>query len=250
MAVGPEDAKTLERFADPKAVYESYSALRNRLASGELKAVTPFPKDGTPEAKSAWRKEAGLPEAPEKYDLTGLTVEETDKPIVDAYLKAAHENNLSPDQAKALLKTRADIVAKAKADQTAAYDAKKQETSDKLNAEWGADYRRNQNLIAGLLDAHMANNPDLKGNVLRAVETNAEYARFMAAVALKINPTATLFHAGTEGAPGGLEARLAEIKKLMTTDRKAYNDPKISGPEGEYPRLLKAYENIHGKPFK
>jgi hypothetical protein len=249
MAPTPESLKTLERFASPKAVMESYEALRARMSSGELKSNVPFPAAGTPEQQAEWRKTQGLPEAPEKYDLTGVTVDEVSKPVVDDFLKVAHATNMTPDQAKAAIKWRNELIAKQVADGEAAYAKAKQETADTLTVEYGKDYRRNMNLISGLLDSHMGNDADLKTNVLRAVETNPGFARGMVQMALAINPTATLFPAGTEGLAGGIEARLAEINKMMKTDRKAYNDPKISGPDGEYFKLLRAYENTNGKPY-
>lgn len=243
------DDQTLARFASPKAMYESYAALRAKMSSGELKAVTPFPKDGTLEAQAEWRKGQGLPESPEKYDLTGLTIEESEKETVDEYLKAAHANNLNPDQAKALLTTRATLIAAQKAKQAEVVAQLEQETSDALNAEMGADYRRNMNLVAGLLDSHGKGDAAFKDSVMLAVKRDANFARFLTATALAINPTATLFPAGTGGSPGGIESRLAELNKMMRTDRKSYNDPKISGPDGEYFKLLRAYENANGKPY-
>jgi hypothetical protein len=38
--------KTLERFQSPKALYESYGAIRQKMAAGQLKEVTPFPEKG------------------------------------------------------------------------------------------------------------------------------------------------------------------------------------------------------------
>src|SRR4051812_488884 len=39
--------KTLERFQSPKALYESYGAIRQKMAAGQLKEVTPFPEKGS-----------------------------------------------------------------------------------------------------------------------------------------------------------------------------------------------------------
>ena len=44
----------------------------------------------------------------------------------------------------------------------------------------------------------------------------------------------------------GVETRIAEIELMMRKDRKAYNDPKISGPDGEYQRLIAAREKMKG----
>jgi hypothetical protein len=64
------------------------------VSSGELKANVPFPEKGTDEEKAAWRKDAGIPDKPEAYDLKfedGFVVGEDDKPMVDELPQAAHE---------------------------------------------------------------------------------------------------------------------------------------------------------------
>ncbi len=60
--------KSLQRFASPEALTDSYMSAAERIRSGELKTV--LPKDAKPEELAAWRKENGIPETPDKYDLT------------------------------------------------------------------------------------------------------------------------------------------------------------------------------------
>src|SRR3546814_10458699 len=63
-----------------------------------------LPIYATPEQIAEWRKEQGIPEKPEDYDLkfdNGLVIGEADKPLVAAFLKASHATNVTPAQAKA-----------------------------------------------------------------------------------------------------------------------------------------------------
>lgn len=245
--IAPGDA-TLERFASPKAMYESYAALRARMSSGELKAVTPFPSAGTPEQQAEWRKSQGVPEAPDKYDLAGVEFTDADKPVIDDFLKFAHGENIPGDLAKKVIGWRKQLVESQKAQQAEAFAKATQETSDALNTEYGADYRRNMNAVANLFESYMPPNPDLKANVLKAVQSNPDFARAMVKIALDLNPTATLFPAGTGGDMSGLHNRIGEIEKMMKTNREAYNkDVAISGPNGEYMRLLRIRDQLKEK---
>mgnify|MGYP000100175251 CR=1 FL=1 len=55
----------------------------------------------TDEELAEYRKANNIPEAPDKYDLTfdsGLVIGKEDKPIVDSFLKYAHDNHYDNDR--------------------------------------------------------------------------------------------------------------------------------------------------------
>ena len=69
LAGGDEkELKRLSRFASEADVYKAYRELEKKKSSGELKQA--LSKDATPEQIAEWRKENGIPETPDKYDLT------------------------------------------------------------------------------------------------------------------------------------------------------------------------------------
>ena len=245
-------AQRLSRYASPVALADALIAAQNRIASGEVKAA--FPKDGKPEEISAWRQTNGIPEAPDKYDLNlgnGLVVGADDKPIVDGFLKAAHGANMHPDQVKQTLNwyyEEQNRQAQVRAEQ----DAKDRIAAlDTLNAEWGPSFRRNVNLIENTVIARFP--PEIRDAIKSARLGNGkgmfndpEVMRAFAALALEINPAGTVVPSG-EGDPAkSVNDRIAELEKLMRTDRRKYNsDPKLSGPDGEYQKLLAAREKLN-----
>src|SRR5690242_14053786 len=92
-------AKRLERYGSIKDVANALIATQNQISAGELRSA--LKANATPEETAAWRAENGIPEAPEKYDLTmpqGIVFGEDDKPFVDSFLKAAHGANFRPEQ--------------------------------------------------------------------------------------------------------------------------------------------------------
>ena len=140
----------LKRYASPKAWTESAFALRQKLSAGELKSA--LAKDATPEQVAEWRKDNGIPETPDKYELKDLTIPETDKPIVDKIIAKMHAANATPEQVKAAVgsyyEQLNDMV---EARQEA--DLKMKETAeDALRAEWGGEFKANMNGVRGILD--------------------------------------------------------------------------------------------------
>lgn len=245
--------KRLERYASPKAVAEALLTVQQDIGAGKLKSATAFPDKGTDAEKAAWRTENGVPESPAKYELkfeNGLVVGEADKPIIDKFLETAHASNMPPGQAKAAVEWFFKNREERQAAALEAFEQQKVATASTLRAEWGDSYARNNNVIGSLLDAHIpAEETELKTLIKRAVETNPKYARFMAAIGLEVNPLATVAPGTGASQVSAIEDRIVAIEKLMraapgSVERKQYNDPKISGVDGEYSRLLAARDKL------
>ena len=245
----PDALKTLERFNDPTAVWDSYAALRGKLSSGELKAVTPYPKDGTPEQQTAWRAEQGIPTDPKGYKVelpAGVVLGEDDQPYVDGFLQHAHKSNLPPQAVNAALTWWGEERAR-RAEAAAVANAQvKQETEDKLRSAWGEEFRPTMNRIQSLLDANLPAGSELRGKILNTVDTSAEFANLMASIATQINPVPSLPGAGAESQVSSIGDWLSKADKMMRTDRKAYNNSEYSRDYGKY---ATAYKSHTGKEW-
>ena len=136
------DAKVmsrLSRYASPKALADALFNAQNKLASTR----PALGKDATKEQISEYREALGIPESPDKYDLTGYTIGEKDKPLIEGFLAKAHATNQTPEQVKAGVDAYYDIVSKLTEDR-AQQDATWARTgTDELRGEWGNDFRRN-----------------------------------------------------------------------------------------------------------
>lgn len=230
ISADPKHAKTLERFASPKNIFESYTALRQKVDSGELKPVSDFPKDGTPEQQAEWRASQGLPDSPEGYKLAfsdGLVIGEHDAPIVEGFLTAAHQANASPEQVNQILGwyyAEQERMLDAQETKDAAF---LQESEDMLRSEWGADYRTNINMIRGLVDTMPADVRELFLNARlgdgNALLNHPDMARWLVMNARTINPVATVVPGVGANVSGAIDDEIASIEKMMRTDRSAYN---------------------------
>jgi hypothetical protein len=100
--------------------------------------VSAFPDKGTDEQKAAWRAENNVPAAADKYEIKladGKALAETDKPLVEAFTKDAHERNLPAgavnDAVNWFVTARAERAEAAKVE----FDQKKKDTAAALGAE-------------------------------------------------------------------------------------------------------------------
>lgn len=239
--------KRAQRYQSPREVFQALIAAQNKISSGEFKSA--LPENATPEQLAKWRTDNGIPETPDKYNLNfdnGIVIGEEDKPFVDNFLKHAHENNLTEKQAKAVIAFHYQDMER-QAEETAKIDNQDmQKTQDELNAEWGANYRRNINAIEGLLQFFPENVRDsLKGGRLpdgTGIFNNPDIVRAFASIALDLNPAGVVTPGGNENSLQTIENRIDEIQKVMRTDRRAYNsDPKM---QAELKSLIEAQSKI------
>lgn len=229
----------LSRYASPEAVADALIAAQNRIASGEMKSV--LPKDAKPEEIAAWRKENGIPETPDKYDLNfqnGIVIGEKDKPIVDGFLKRAHESNMPPDQVKNTVQWYYEEQVRQSEARAAKDQSEKSEALDALNAEYGQSFRRNVNLVEGVLSQFPESvREKLKGARLpdgRGVFNDPDVFRGFVALALQANPAGTVVPAGGGDPAKGTLDEYQAIQKVRAENRAAYSkDDKMQVRERE-----------------
>lgn len=251
LAGGDEkELKRLSRFASEADVWKAYRELEKKKSSGELK--TPFPEKGTAEEIALWRKENGIPEAPDKYDLTfenGLVIGEEDKPIIDKFVSAMHEKNATPEQVKAALSTYYAALAEQKQAQAEADVSFKDTSLEELREEWGGDFKKNVNAVAGLLESA----PDSVKEIFDAARTadgkivgnHPDVVRWLAQMAFEINPAATVMPGSINNPSSAIADEIASIEKMIANrDDSYWKDPK---KQQRYQELLSAREKIGAK---
>jgi hypothetical protein len=237
-----EALKRLARFPDQQTLWKSYRSLEQTISSGEYKK--PLAENATPEERATWRKENGLPEKPDEYVAklalpNGLVIGEAEKPVVAELAAVAHESNLDPKAFNGLVAKYYELQDQARQKQEDADAAFKLESEEALRKDWqGPDFRRNltavNNLIAtwpeGLASTVLAG----RGPDGRKLGDNPAFIRQMAALALELNPAATLVPAGTTDAGKSVQARLDEIRELRRNDPNKYDqDKKLQAEELE-----------------
>lgn len=249
-----EHLKTLERFATPKALYDSYGALRQKMSSGELRQITPFPDKGTPEDQAAWRTTNGIPAKSEEYLANfkapeGVVLDDDDKAVLGKLSASAHASHLPPAAFNA---TASWFLAEKKERVEARQDKDSQSfasSEDAMRAEWGPGYRENVARISAFLDIAPKGIKDAVGNARKAdgspLMHDPDFLRFMVDTARTINPAGVVL----PGAGGNLAQSVAdEINTIETTMRE--NRSKYDKDEKMQARLRELYgarDKLQGK---
>ena len=247
---GGDEAKLKRagRYADPAAIFDSLTQLQDKIARGELRST--LPKDATPGQIKAWREEQGIPEAPDKYDLGDLKVADADRPVIDSFLKAAHQANMPADVAKATVgwyyaEVERQTEQRAEMDKQAAKAAE-----DQLREAWGpAEYRANLNSVKGLLATAPESVRDrlMHGRLADGTPIlgDADTIRFLLGIALEINPATSLDLPSGSNTASAIDDEIRSIETKMRKDRAAYNrDEKM---QARYRDLVAAREKVRSR---
>lgn len=227
-----EDEKLMKRLGDmssPRAVLDWARNAEKKLS--EIPRVPVLPENPTEEQVAKYREAIGVPNDPDGYleGLTdGLVIGEDDKPILQDFLKVAHDKNLPQSHVNATLDWYySELEERQKA--LAEEDRRAQiENHSTLKSEMGREYDVHMGTYERLLDTA----PEGLGDRLRAgrlsdgqpIGSNPDFVRWMLDMAYKVNPLASVVPAdGGAMTPGAVDQIINEAETLMRTDRKAYN---------------------------
>lgn len=211
----------LGRYQSEKAFVEA--AKKDRDAA-RAKSAAKLPDNPTDDELVAYRAEYGIPEAPEGYYeklADGLVVGDADKPFVDMFLKEMHGSNAPPAVVNAALDAYYGIVEEQAAAESTAAKALEQASIEDLRSEWGADYKRNLNVMHGYLETLPAVVADAfrhgKGADGLPLGYNADVLRWLTAQAMEANPVATVVPGAGANQASAIAEEMAAIKAKMGT---------------------------------
>ena len=238
-----KELKRLQRMKTPEDIHKSYRALETKQ---QTEFIRKLPDGATEEQVAEWRKEMGIPEKPDAYDLPkveGYEWGEADKPMLDVFLGKMHAAHADQKQIDSALGAYAELVTQTKEHQ---YNLDKNDDEvcvDGLRAKWGNEYRTNLATAKQLLNDTENFSPELS-QMLREARTpdgnrliyNPDLWEVLADMGLQ-----------QYGAGAGLtgdakvqhSARKAEIETIMKTDMSRYWQ---EGLDKEYNEIL-AKEN-------
>lgn len=217
----------MQRYASPEAALGALVAAQNRIASGELAPV--LGKAPTPEQLKEFREARGIPETADKYDLgKDIKIEDSEKGLMSKLFEAAHGSNQTPEQVKSVVKAWRDIQAEAAQALQTKDEEGRDRIADELRTEWGPEFKRNVNLINGLLDG--AGSQSLKNVILDArlpdgtkFGNSKEVMKLLVGLALVQNPTGVVVPGAGGDPSAGIREEIAKIQKVRSENRKAYD---------------------------
>lgn len=261
MAGGDDKAlNILKRHADPSSVTKKLLEQERLISSGKIREK--LPENATPEQLSAYRKDNGIPETPQGYDINnigeGLVIGEADRPLVNTFLDNMHASNSSPETVRAALASYYKIEESARAE-IATKDANyMRESSAELRSAWGGNFDANMNATSSLFAATLPESLKSEdGTALFAharmpdgtlLGNRADFIQWCAAMELERNPAATVVPAG-----GNVSQTISNEKAALEAEMKNLNGPYWRGPEAakkqdRYHKLIEAEERMAKKP--
>jgi hypothetical protein len=241
--------KRLERYSSPKDALDALIAAQNKIASGGLK--TSLPDKPTPEQLAEYRKDNGIPEKPGDYDIGkgSLPITEADKPVIDSFLKAAHDANFTEGQAKQALgwffqNQQAELNAK-----VAAEAVQREVNTEALRKDWGSEYQLNLNMVNNFLNTAPTGLADQLAGARLADGTpmmdSVDALRWLASTAREINPVATVVPGSGTGNLDTIVTEKAKIEKLMGDYKSEYHKgPGAQAMQQRYRDLVDVEEKL------
>lgn len=220
--------KFLGRYQSPDSAIKKFKEINDELKSGKYRK--PLGEDPSDEELAAYRKDNGVPDKADGYLESlpeGLVVGDDDKPYVDQFLTAMHGLNAPPQFVNAALDTYYKVAQEQAQEQAEVDHASDQQCVDTLREEWGADFRRNQNVLNSYLATLPAEVADaIKGgrdNNGVPLSMNPVLLKWLTSEALEKNPLATVVPGAGANQAQAIADEMAEIEKVMRTDRGRYN---------------------------
>ena len=234
-------ARLLERYTSPDAVGKALMSAQHRIRSGELK-LRPGP-EATEEQLADWRLQHGIPETAKDYDVPILLdgkyedLDEFGKASIDAFRGTFHELDMPPEHAEKIMSVANDVAVQQMERQAETDAIRQEDTEDSLRMDWGADYKKNIALNAQFMQDKLgdswqsfvtARTPE----GLRLAD-DPKFNKFINQMAR--SEGGTVLQTGETVAGHNVQARIEEIRKVMSTD---YSKYKREGLDVEYSKLL------------
>lgn len=230
--------KVLERYASPKAFFDAHLGLVKKISAGELKNVAPAPPEkATPEQLADWRKENGLPVETKGYvDAIklpdGVVPGDADKPLLEGFAASALEANMPPAAYNAAVNwyfknLDAQNKQRSEADHNQAGEAVRV-----LEAEWGPEFKANQNRIGALF----ADSPEVADMIFTARDAKGrilgntpEFCRAIAQAHKAAYPAYSATTPDNAASSQSVATEMTKIEGLMGDPRSTYNEKNSSG---------------------
>lgn len=245
-----EVAKFLGRYQSAAAAIKAFKQQHGDLRSG--KYLKPVDENSTDEEKAAWAKALGVPDKPEGYLEKlpeGLVIGDDDKPAVNAFLAKMHESGAPKGVADAALQAYYGIVEEQAAATSEANENARRAGEDALREEWGADYRRNLNVVKGFAGQLPEGVADaLMGGTAPdgiRLANKPEVIKWLAGLALEANPLATVVPGAGSNQASAIGEELDALKAKMGDRNSDYwKGPTAAKQQARYRELVEAQQKI------
>jgi hypothetical protein len=174
-------------------------------------------------------------------------VGEEDRPLVDAFLKSAHESDMPQSMVTKALGWYYSQQEQAMQEVAARDQEFTSECQTSLRAEWGAELQLNNKIAMDVLNTAGEDYRDTiltaRGPDGRRLGDSPQFVRWLASLGREINPVATLVPGSGTNAMQSLMDEKASMEKLMGDhDSEYWKGPKAEGMQARYRAIIEAEE--------
>ena len=220
-------ANLLGRYGSVDAVGKALMEARQKISSGEYRK--PLGDNPSDDELKAWREANGIPLEASGYqiDLGGKELSDAEQGRVNQFLESvALPNNLTPATVNALLswdQQREDQYAEELSQSDLQY---RQQSTDALREQWGADYRTNVNLMKSLFDQAPE---ELQNNFFGArladgtlLGDNPDVLNLLVGLAREINPVSAVVPGAGANASQAISDEMSKLTTMMADPESEY----------------------------
>ena len=220
--------RELKRYGSVGGLWQKIENQNKLISQGAHKIAPALAEDASPEEVAAYRKAAGIPEAPDGYGIRfapEFKASDGDNAALQAWLGHAHSKHMTPAAAKAGVEWyQAQAIAAREAEAAAAHEARI-EAQVELRKEFGPELKRNLQLADEFLDKY----PGLAA-IVDVNRPNPAVLKDIIGLAREFADEEALY--GGDGAGGGksIDDEIAALKdksfagKLSQAEDARYND--------------------------
>jgi len=220
--------RVAEKFTSPAEVVKSYAALQSRLGRSVVK---PGPDAGVEEL-AAYRRQLGVPESAEGYDVQlpedlppALASDAAGEALQRDFLKAMHEAGASNDVVQKALDWYYGNAAQGLAQQEKSAAERRAEAEASLRHEWGGDHERNltfaRRAVQSFGDSAFVDFLESQQAEGVKLGDHPAFVRAFAAIGRSMGEDVPLSGAGENGG-GRLQARIDAVHALQDSDPQRY----------------------------
>lgn len=220
--------RVAEKFTSPAEVVKSYAALQSRLGRSVVKPGA----DASPEEVAAYRRQLGVPESAEGYEVAlpedlpePLRADPAGEALQRDFLQAMHEAGASNEVVQKALDWYYGNVTQSLNQQAQTAAERRAEAEASLRHEWGGDHERNltfaQRAVQSFGDGAFVD--FLESQEVEGVKLGDHpvFVRAFAAIGRAMGEDVPLSGEGASGG-GSLQARIDALHGLQDSDPQKY----------------------------
>ena len=244
-------AERLKRFGSPQEFLKSWVEAQDTISKGKHKA-DPLPENPTDEQIAKFRKDNGIPEKAEDYDIKipeGFGDSDAEKELFKTFKEAMHEKHMTPEAVQSSIDWYVEFAQTAEQERNVHVKQTLKNTQNTLKAEWLGDYEGNVRAIDAFMEKQFGAEKAAEFQNIRLADGsylyhNVEFLRLILQPAVDAMGPNAIFAGDSAETAKTLNERKDEIMKMRAEDPDKWGTDAI---QKELSEIYQKLERINNK---